>query len=443
MGRSLVERADRRKHKEDERPYEPRGASRELMRDKTREILLAGPAGTGKSRACLEKLNLVAMQQPIRGAIVRKVRKTLSQAALVTFEEKVLPKPSSVRFWTEDQEYRYPSGAVVAVCGLDDPEKIKSTEFDMIYVQEATELEQLDWELLVSRLRNGVLSYQQLIGDCNPTYPEHWLKARCDGGACRLYESLHQDNPMLWDSSKEDWTDFGRGYMDTLDSLTGYQYRRLRLGEWCAAEGMYFTEWSPRLHVVPARDIPPEWPKWIAVDYGFAAPFCCLWFAREPESRMIYVYREVYAAGLRDEQQAELIVQRTADEVLVKRVLDPSMFNLRTEQQRPSIAQVYASCGLWPLEPGMNNRKQGWAIVRRALAHTAELPPRVRIFDGRCPNLVRTIPSLVMDPLDPEDVADKVHSAKVEDHAPDAFRYGLAAEAQPIPPGEVREVRWG
>jgi PBSX family phage terminase large subunit len=440
VSRSLIERADKRAVKEEERPYQPYGATLELMRYRGREVLLAGPAGTGKSRGCLEKLNLVAMQVPIRGAIVRKVRKTLSQAALVTYEEKVLPKPSGVRFWTEDQEYRYSSGAIVAVCGLDDPEKIKSTEFDMIYVQEATELEQLDWELLVSRLRNGVLSYQQLMGDCNPTYPQHWLRQRCEHGQCGLLESRHEDNPMLWAEGK--WTEFGAEYLRTLDSLTGYQYRRLRLGEWCAAEGMYFSEWDPRVHVCEPFEIPEEWPRWIAVDYGFAAPFCCLWFARDPETRRIYVYREAYSAGLRDEQQVQVIVERTGDEVLQKRVLDPSMFNVRSEQQRPSIAAVYAAYGVWPLEPGMNSRKQGWAIVRRALAHDRG-EPRLQVMAGRAPNLVRSMPALVMDPLDPEDVADVVAGRKVEDHAADALRYGLCAEAQPVEPDEPLELVWG
>ena len=68
----------------------------------------------------------------IRAAIVRKVRKSLTQAALVTYEKKVLPQPSGVRFWTEDQEYRYPNGAIIALAGLDDPEKVKSTDPDKV-----------------------------------------------------------------------------------------------------------------------------------------------------------------------------------------------------------------------------------------------------------------------------------------------------------------------
>src|SRR5262245_18397513 len=108
-----------------------------------REVLLAGPAGTGKSRAALEKLNLVAMQRPIRGAIVRKVRKSLTESALVTYEKRVLSEPSSGPFMTEDQEYRYPNGSILALCGLDHPEKTKSTDCDMIFIQDATELDEV------------------------------------------------------------------------------------------------------------------------------------------------------------------------------------------------------------------------------------------------------------------------------------------------------------
>ena len=430
----------------EQRPYQPFGACAELMRYRGREVLLAGPAGTGKSRAALEKLSFVAYNRPIRAAIVRKVRKSLTQAALVTFEQKVLPEPSGVRFWTEDQEYRYPNGAVIALAGLDDPEKVKSTEFDLIYVQEATELDDLDWELLVSRLRNGVLSYQQIIGDCNPADPHHWLKQRCDRGECFLLDTRHQDNPQLYDHGLGDWTTFGRQYLATLDTLTGYTYKRLRLGIWCSAEGMFFTEWDPDKHVVEPFDIPEHWPRWTAIDYGFAAPWCCLWLARDPNgSRPIYVYRERYQVGLRDEEQAQLVADISADDSVLCHVLDPSMFNTRTEQNRPSIAAVYQQAlgAEAMIIPGQNNRRTGWAVLRRALAHDKTKLPRLRLFKGRAPTLERTLPALVHDPLDAEDVADKLHGSKTEDHAPDALRYGLGVEAGPEADSAIQDISWG
>ena len=103
---------------------------------------------------------------------------------MITFEKKVLPQPNQVQFHTGDQEYRYPSGARVMVVGLDDPSKIGSTEFDIVYVNEATELDEDDWGMLLRGLRNGQLSYQQIIADCNPersrTLVEAAVQCWCD-----------------------------------------------------------------------------------------------------------------------------------------------------------------------------------------------------------------------------------------------------------------------
>jgi hypothetical protein len=75
------------------------------------------------------------------------------------------------------------------------------------------------------------------------------------------------------------------------------------------------------------------------------------------------------------------------------------------------------------------------------MAHD-EHPPRLRVMRERCPNLIRTLPAMVKDPLDPEDLADKVNSTKTEDHAVDALRYGLCAEAQPPTP-QTRRAAFG
>lgn len=400
----------------DEQPYEPRGATLELFYAREPEVLIEGPADTGKSRGCLQKLDLCAAKYAgMRAGIFRKTRASITQTAMVTFERKVLPSPSAVLFNHEAQEYRYPNGSVVVVSGLDDPEKIKSLELDMAYVQEATELTLDDWEMLRSRLRNDVMPYRQLLADCNPGDPGHWLNERCNEGKTRRLRARHEDNPSITPER-----------IAALDALTGHRYQRLRLGQWVAAEGMFFAEWDPHEHVCEPFDVPAHWPRWLAVDYGFAAPFCCLWFAREPETRDVYVYRELYAAGLRDEQQATLVAEKSEGERIVRRLADPSMFNQRREHGKPSISRVYAQAGV-PVSPAVNNRIAGWQTVRRAMACGDGEPPRLRIF-RTCPNLVRTIPAMVFDPLDAEDLADEIKGVKTEDHAVDALRYGLMGE---------------
>jgi phage terminase large subunit len=425
------------------RPYRPYGACLELFRRRDHELVIEGPADTGKSRACLEKLHACLTKYPgARAAMVRKTRKSLTSTAMVTFEKQVAPE-GAVRLW-QGEEYRYPNGSKIHLFGLDDPERLKSAELDLVYVQECSELEQGEWELLTTRAtgRGGTMPYQQVIADLNPREPNWWLYEREAAGKTVFLHATHADNPSL--SAER---------LAPLEALTGYMRDRLLLGLRVAAEGMYFTEFDPRLHVVEAFDPPADWTRWISVDYGFAHPFVALWFARERPGGRIYVYREVSAAGLRDEQQAALIIERSAGERIAQVVLDPSMFNQRGEQNRPSIATVYAQSGVQRIAPGMNNRKQGWAIVRRALAHGALVAeqrgvdatdlPRLRIMGARCPNLVRNVPAMVMDSLDPEDVADKVGHARTPDDEVDALRYGLCAEAQPSAPSEPRSLVFG
>src|SRR5437588_3389520 len=74
------------------RPFQPRGKALAMFQDNGEEVLMAGPAGTGKSRACLEKVHAVCELYPgARVLMARKTRKSMTQSTMVTFAEKVLP----------------------------------------------------------------------------------------------------------------------------------------------------------------------------------------------------------------------------------------------------------------------------------------------------------------------------------------------------------------
>lgn len=266
------------------------------MTCRAREVVISGPAGTGKSRACLEKVHLCALKYPgMRALMLRQTHASLTSTALVTYRDKVLDPADGVVFYggsaIEPPQFRYRNGSRLMVGGLDHPERIMSSEYDLIYIVEATEPTESAWELLTTRLRNGVMPYQQLLADCNPGAPTHWLKLRADRGATVMLESRHEDNPLLW--AGEMWTLTGAAYLATLDVLTGVRKERLRYGRWVAAEGLVYDGWDRALHVIPAFPIPPEWPRYLAIDFGYVNPFVCQWWARDPDGRL-YLYRELY-----------------------------------------------------------------------------------------------------------------------------------------------------
>jgi phage terminase large subunit len=168
-----------------------------------------------------------------------------------------------------------------------------STDYDVVYVQEAIELAEHDWEALTTRLRNGAVPIQQIIADTNPDTPTHWLKRRCDGGKAMLLESRHEDNPLLWNRSTNDWTEVGRVYIAELDALTGPRKQRLRFGQWVQAEGIVYDGWDPAVHLIDRFPIPDDWPRFWSVDFGYTNPFVCQWWAQDPDGRL-YLYRQIY-----------------------------------------------------------------------------------------------------------------------------------------------------
>ncbi|ULH15995.1 phage terminase large subunit [Deinococcus sp. KNUC1210] len=284
--------------------------------------MLDGPAGTGKSRVCLEKLNALAEKYAgCRLAIVRKFRAALTETALVTFEQHVKPRCNLTNQQRNvRQSYRYPNASEIIVAGIDNPVKLMSAEFDAIYVQEATELTVNDWEFLSTRLRNGVIPYQQLFGDCNPGPPSHWLNKRMEAGLTLRVLSRHEDNPRLFDS-KGMLTPFGESYIARLDKLTGPRKLRLRYGKWAAAEGMVYASFDAARHVIASFPIPSTWRRFIAIDFGYTNPFVCQWWAIDPDGRM-YLYRELYRTQRTVQMHAQQIRALTGSEVIEAYVTD-------------------------------------------------------------------------------------------------------------------------
>ncbi|MDQ3929410.1 MAG: phage terminase large subunit, partial [Chloroflexota bacterium] len=283
---------------------------------------LDGPAGTGKSRAALEKLNICMEMWPgSRGLIVRKTRRSITQSCMVTFQRKVLPERSRVKFNSTDQEYRYPNGSIVAVAGLDDPSKVMSAEYDFIYLNEGTECNVEDYEALLTRCRNGVMPFQQVVTDVNPGDPRHWINIRANRGDMVRLLSRHQDNPLFWDASANDWTPAGKSYWENLSKLTGARLLRLRDGIWAAAEGIVYDGWDPGLHIVDHFEVPAEWRRFRTVDFGYNDPFVCLWFALSPDE-VLFLYREIYMSGRIVEDHAAQITALSEGETFERSIAD-------------------------------------------------------------------------------------------------------------------------
>lgn len=425
--------------------YEPIGAPAALFRCREPEVLLSGPAGTGKSRACLEKIHATALAVPgMRALVVRKTAVSLATTGMVTFREHVVPEALQtgvVTFYSgspqEGAAYRYANGSAVVIGGLDKATRIMSSEYDLIYVQEATELTENDWEALTTRLRNGRVSYQQLLADCNPDTPTHWLKMRCDRGATRMLHCRHEDNPRLFHG--DTMTDDGKAYLSKLDALTGVRHQRLRQGLWVAAEGLIYEDWNPAVHLIDPFDIPKDWRRFWSIDFGYTNPFVCQWWAQDPDGAL-YMYREIYSTRRTVDQHAAEVMRLSEGEPYPSAVIcdhdaeGRAVFTRETGRTTRA-ADKRVTVGIQAVQQRLRRREDGsvrLCIFRTALAG----PPDTALMEAKKPTRTADeIPGYIWDTGSGQ--APKEAPKKEDDHGCDALRY-LVAHVDLAPTPNVR-----
>jgi PBSX family phage terminase large subunit len=297
------------------------GNNQKMLESNEHQIVLSGPAETGKTYTCLEKLHRVCLAyKGVQAAIVRKTYQSMPGSVLQTFERIIEGSGVSVFGGAKPQWYDYPNKSKVWVGGMDHPDKVLSSERDLIYVNQVEELDLSDWETLRTRAtgRAGHVPHPQVIGDCNPSTPTHWIKQM----NIPLLESRHEDNPTLFNQETGELTEQGILSLSILDQLTGPRKSRLRYGQWAGAEGMVYEDsWDSKRNVVDRCDIPGTWRRYLAIDFGFTNPFVCQWWAEDDDGRL-YLYREIYHTQRLVEDHARQIKQLSEGEKIEAVICD-------------------------------------------------------------------------------------------------------------------------
>jgi phage terminase large subunit len=412
--------------------YSPRGAAAALWCCKDPELVIAGPAETGKTFAALQKLDACMWKYPgAQAALVRKTRHSMSGSVLATYENKVLGRGTPVVPYggKNPDWYDYPNGSRVYVGGMDNPDKILSSERDLILVNQAEELTLDDWEKLTTRAtgRAGTMPYAQVIGDCNPGPPTHWIKQRT---RLHLLESRHEDNPILFDDAGV-VTAQGRRSLSVLDGLTGVRYRRLRLGQWAAAEGAVYEDWDTAIHLIDRFPIPDNWQKIRSIDFGYTNPFVCQWWAIDGDGRM-YLYREIYMSQRTVNRHAPQITALSADERYDVTIAD------HDAEDRATLRETGIATA-----PARKDVSPGIQAVQERLKPAGDGRPRLFILRDSLVEVDTSLqerrkPTSTAAEFDgyvwqqsPDGRPVKEAPVKVDDHGMDALRYAVMFMQRP------------
>jgi PBSX family phage terminase large subunit len=359
------------------------------------EIVASGWMGAGKSRVLTQKAWNVARSYPgVTVALFRKAQNSIAHTTERTFERDVLDRAYLAKRNKTEHFWELTNGSRIYFLGLDPdpitgvPSKVGSMDLGWAGVDEAVELTEEDWIMLLGRLRDPRMPWHQLAAATNPGPPKHWLRMRMQ----------HPDRLMLAIKSNRFLTPEYVAMLANLpDTAAG---RRLGRGEWAAAEGVIWT--LPQEQV---RNEPGPWKRTEAgLDWGFVHAFACEVLGMSGSGRLA-VIDEVYEQGL------------TIDKIIPILDVLKHKHGIQTFWADPSEPGYILQCqraGL-PVEAAQNAVSPGIDAVSTAIA-------RGMTVDPACGGLLGELPGYTWAP----NKAGGFHERPIEinDDACDALRYG-------------------
>ena len=419
------------------------------------EVLVEGPAGTGKTRGLLERAVYLAEKFPnSRQLFVRQTLKSLRQSVLVTFEDEVL-FPGHPLFGTSKAsketrtvyKHRH-NGAEIVLGGMDTPDKYYSAQYDVIWLWEAREFSYDSYEKLARANRNGKMPFQQRILDTNPWTQHHWINKYFPEGrrsvpdhhpvrSIRPFDaedqkmrllSRHVDNPGFYNADGS-LTARGAAYIRKLDGLTGARRRNLRDGEWASDEGMVWP-YKEEKHLVDPESVPHLRWYFGSFDQGMRDPSCLQVWGVDDDDRM-YRVAEVYRCHMDIDWWAGIVAELDQEFLLKAVVCDHApewvkKFNdFLAKNGRPRIARNAnkdRDTGIELVKWALSDRDNGPHIffVRGALRY-GKCPERLDQMKPTC--FEEEVHDYVWEKSD-EGKRDKERPDPLaEDHACDATRY--------------------
>lgn len=388
-----------------------------FFKSRKRFIGYGGARGGGKSWAIDRKAPLMALyHQGIKILLLRRTYKDLERNHVRALE----PLLKGIAHYSKQEKcFHFPNGSILELgyCASEsDVLQYQGQEYDVIFIDEATQFTEYQFETLTACLRGANSLPKRMYLTCNPGGVGHeWVKRLFiskrykDTEEPEDYEFVQAtiyDNKALLDNDP--------GYVRMLDNLSDGLRQAWRDGNWDMLAGQYFSEFDRNVHVIEPFPVPRHWKRYRTIDYGLDC-LACLWIAID-ERGDYYVYREyaeedkVISAGAGD------ITELSEDEDIIYTVAPDDLW-ARSQESAKSKADIFREHGL-PLLKGNRNREAGWLAVKELLT-IKNGDSRLKIF-STCGGLIECLPALQRDTKKPTDCMTEPHDIT---HLPDALRY--------------------
>lgn len=404
-----------------------------------RFVAYGGARGGGKSWALRFKLKALCLVNPGIKCLI--VRRTYAELFKNHIEVLLGELPESVAVYRDkNKSFCFCNGSVLQLGYCDSERDVlqyQGQEYDVIAIDEATQLTEYQFQCLKACLRGTNSFPKRMYLTCNPGGVGHaWVKRLFIDREYRVGEKAGDykfigasvyDNEALMANDPE--------YVCGLESLPEDMRRAWLNGEWDVFEGQFFREFNREIHVCEPFSIPDEWYKYRSFDYGLDM-LACLWTAVDGDGNA-YVYREVCESDLIVSEAAERILSMTPNCEKIRETYAPPDLWSRQKDSGKSMFEIFCENGL-DIIKASNDRVQGWAQVKERMrmrevadpiSGEKSEKPGLYIF-STCRELIRNIPLLQYDRHNPNDASTEPHAVT---HNTDALRYFCVSRASVTP----------
>lgn len=370
-----------------------------FLGNRSRYEIFYGGAGSGKSVFIAQRLLMRTLGEPgHKTLVVRKVAKTNrhSTFALIVGIISSWKVTALFKINKSDMEILCEgNGNQIIFTGLDDVEKLKSIAgITDIWVEEASEITQEDFQQLDLRLRGKTPWPLQITMTFNPISALSWLKSfffDMPKENCIVHKSTYKDNRFLDDEYKK--------VIEDLKNQDHTYYQIYGLGEWGVLGNLVF-------HNYVFEDIPYKEQDFDAVyqglDFGFNHPSALVRVGFKDEE--LYVFDELYEKGLTN---AELIQE-------VGRMIDKRK-QITADSAEPARIKEFRQAGynVVPSVKGTGSVKDGIDWLKRHKIHISK----------KCPNLLAEMQQYSYKKDKNDNVLDE--PIEFKDDAIAALRYAI------------------
>jgi hypothetical protein len=412
-------------------PHRPHPKQAEFLALDCLEALYGGAAGGGKTDAMLAAAAQYVHVPGYSALIIRRTFKELNKPnAIMDRARQWWDKPSLGIHWSaEEKRFTFPSGAVITFGYFDherDADQYQSSEYQFIGVDEVTELPQLWYTFLFSRLRRVAGMPVPLRMRCAATpggIGHEWVKERFIEGGERgaiFVPARARDNPTLDVDS----------YNESLSKLDDTRQRQLRDGEWIQDSGTLVYGKFSKDRNLSLRPDSGRWHYLCALDFGVVDQNAITVIGWRDHDTTIYVVesyrRTAIASVLADELKA--LEQAYRFECIVGDESGLGKAFAEEMRQRHGI----------PVTAALKNNKLGYIrLLNSDLANG-----RIKVDPRRCADLLDEWRKL------PWNEGRTKECEGFDNHASDATLYGWRAgqafwqEAAPPPPPAPFTPEW-